>query len=53
MIPIRDTIRSRQFPLVNTMLILLNVLIFIYQVSLGASALDGPYAPPARREKQT
>jgi membrane associated rhomboid family serine protease len=40
MIPIRDTIHARRFPLVNTTLIVLNVLVFLFEVSLGAGSLD-------------
>lgn len=40
MIPIRDTIRSRQFPLVNTTFIIINVLIFFFEASLGSRSLD-------------
>jgi membrane associated rhomboid family serine protease len=40
MIPIRDTIRSRQFPLVNTTFIVINVLIFFFEASLGPRSLD-------------
>jgi membrane associated rhomboid family serine protease len=40
MIPIRDTIRARSFPLVNTTLIVINVLIFIFENSLSPQALD-------------
>ncbi|HEX3033532.1 MAG TPA: rhomboid family intramembrane serine protease [Thermodesulfobacteriota bacterium] len=35
MIPLRDTIRSRGFPFVNVTLIIVNVLIFFYEFSLG------------------
>lgn len=35
MIPLRDTIPSRTFPAVTIMLIALNVVVFIYQLSLG------------------
>ncbi len=35
MLPLRDNIPSRSFPFVNTTLIALNVLAFIYQLSLG------------------
>lgn len=35
MFPIRDTIRSRSFPLVNLALIALNVLVFLFQSSLS------------------
>lgn len=38
MIPIRDTIRSRRFPWVNTAIITLNILIFLYELSLGSQA---------------
>ncbi len=37
MIPIRDTIPSRTFPYVTILLIILNGLIFIFEVSLGDS----------------
>jgi membrane associated rhomboid family serine protease len=35
MIPIRDNATSRSFPLVNTLLIGVNVLVFFYQIGLG------------------
>jgi membrane associated rhomboid family serine protease len=41
MIPLYDTVRSRTFPLVNWLLIALNTLVFLYEISLGSSALDG------------
>ncbi|MCX7681154.1 MAG: rhomboid family intramembrane serine protease [Anaerolineae bacterium] len=34
MIPLRDTIPSRRFPLVNTAIIVLNVLVFLFESSL-------------------
>lgn len=40
MFPIKDTIRSRTFPIVNWMLILANVLIFLYENSLSPQQLD-------------
>jgi membrane associated rhomboid family serine protease len=40
MIPIRDTIRARRFPIVNTLLIVLNVLVFFFEVSLGSRTLN-------------
>ncbi|UNC93445.1 rhomboid family intramembrane serine protease [Candidatus Contubernalis alkaliaceticus] len=44
MIPIRDNIRPRRFPLVNYAFIGLNILIFLYQVTLGPEgALDFVY----------
>jgi membrane associated rhomboid family serine protease len=36
MIPIRDTIPSRSFPIVNTTLIVVNILVFFYELSLGS-----------------
>lgn len=41
MIPIRDTIRSRKFPLVNWLIILANAAAFYYELRIGSSALDG------------
>jgi membrane associated rhomboid family serine protease len=41
MIPIRDTIRSRRFPLVNWLLILANAAAFYYELRIGPSALNG------------
>ena len=35
MIPIRDTITSRTYPVVNTTLIAVNVVVFLFQFSLG------------------
>lgn len=35
MIPLKDTIPSRTFPIGNTLLIVLNIVVYIYQVSLG------------------
>jgi membrane associated rhomboid family serine protease len=40
MIPIRDTVHSERFPLINTMFIVLNVLVFLFQTSLGSQALE-------------
>jgi membrane associated rhomboid family serine protease len=40
MIPLYDTLHSRRFPLVNWLLIVLNVLVFLYEISLSPSALD-------------
>lgn len=40
MIPIRDTIQARRFPVVNITLIILNVLIFWFQSLMGPRALD-------------
>ncbi len=38
MIPLRDTIRSRRKPVITILLIVLNILIFLYQNSLGQRA---------------
>lgn len=35
MIPIRDSVRSRRFPFVTVLIIFLNVLVFLYEVSLS------------------
>ncbi len=40
MIPLYDTVRSHRFPLVNWLLIAVNVLVFLYENSLSTSALD-------------
>jgi len=40
MFPLRDTVRSHTFPLVNLGLIGLNVVVFVYELSLGPSGLD-------------
>ncbi len=40
MIPIRDTVRAQHFPVVNTLLIIVNVLIFLFESSLGPRGLE-------------
>jgi len=40
MIPLRDTIRSRSFPLINFFIIILNAMVFFYELSLSPQALD-------------
>lgn len=40
MIPIRDTIHSDTYPVVNNSLIVINVLVFLYQSSLGPNFND-------------
>jgi len=40
MIPLRDTIRSRSFPLVNLLIIALNAGVFIFEISLSPNGLD-------------
>ena len=40
MFPIRDTIRSRSFPLVNWAIIILNVLVFFFQANLPNSGME-------------
>lgn len=39
MIPIKDTVRATQFPLVNTGFIVVNSAVFLYEVSLGRRLL--------------
>lgn len=41
MIPLYDTLHSRRFPIVNWLLIALNVLVFLYEISLSPTALTG------------
>jgi membrane associated rhomboid family serine protease len=41
MFPLRDTVRSRSFPIVNYGLIAVNVLIFFYESSLSQAQLNG------------
>lgn len=41
MFPLYDTARSRKFPLVNWALIAVNVLVFLYELQLSASGLEG------------
>lgn len=41
MIPLHDTLPSRRLPLVNWLLIFLNVAIFLFESSLGSQALNG------------
>ena len=40
MIPLYDTLRSRRLPIVNWLLIALNVLVFLYEISLSHSGLE-------------
>ena len=40
MFPIRDTIRSRSFPIINWAIIIANVLVFFFQTNLSASGLQ-------------
>ena len=40
MFPIRDTIRSRSLPVVNWLLILANLAVFLYELSLSPAQLD-------------
>ncbi|MFP4475999.1 MAG: rhomboid family intramembrane serine protease [Desulfatibacillaceae bacterium] len=35
MLPIRDTIESKNYPVVNNLLIVVNILVYVYQVALG------------------
>jgi len=38
MLPLQDTIHSRSFPIVNWIIISLNVLVFVLMLSLGSEA---------------
>ncbi len=40
MFPIRDTVRSRSFPIANYGLIAINVVVFLFEVSLGTRGFD-------------
>lgn len=40
MIPLRDTVRSRTFPIVNWALIVANVAVFLFETSLGPNGID-------------
>ncbi|HSB00124.1 MAG TPA: rhomboid family intramembrane serine protease [Anaerolineales bacterium] len=40
MIPLYDTVRTRKFPFVNILLIVANVLVFLYESQLSSSALQ-------------
>ena len=40
MIPLYDTLRSRRMPIVNWLLIAANVLVFLYELSIGPQALQ-------------
>ena len=40
MLPLYDTVHTRKFPLINVLLITLNVLAFLYELQLGPSALE-------------
>ncbi len=40
MIPIRDTIRLNRFPIMNWVIIFLNALVFLYELSLKTTALN-------------
>lgn len=41
MIPLRDSLRSQKWPYINIMLILLNIVIFVYQLGLPDAELIG------------
>lgn len=40
MFPLYDTIRSHRFPFINVMLIVINILAFLYEIRLGPAALE-------------
>ena len=39
MIPLYDTVRSRRFPFINVLLVIVNVLVFLYELQLSRSGL--------------
>jgi membrane associated rhomboid family serine protease len=41
MIPLYDTVRIRRFPLANLLLITANILVFLYELQLNRSGLEG------------
>ncbi len=41
MFPLYDTVRSRKFPLINVLLIIVNVLAFLYEIQMNPSTLKG------------
>ena len=41
MIPLYDTVRSRRFPFINIVLVIINVLAFLYELQLTPSGLKG------------
>jgi membrane associated rhomboid family serine protease len=43
MIPLRDTVRSKNFPLVNVLIIGVNVLVFLWQLSQGSRLNEAFY----------
>ncbi len=40
MIPLRDTVPSQRFPIINILLIIVNVLIFFFETSMGSNGLE-------------
>ena len=40
MFPIRDTVRARSFPIINWVIIILNGLVFYFQINLSSSGLE-------------
>lgn len=46
MIPLKDNIENKQFPIVNTLLIIINVIVFVYEIGLGVNfnSFIGTYA---------
>ena len=40
MIPLRDTIRSRRFPIVNVVLLIMNVAVFLWETLMGSAELE-------------
>jgi membrane associated rhomboid family serine protease len=48
MIPLRDTVPARRFPVVNTAIIVLNVLVFLFQTAWGPEIVQIGGLVPAR-----
>jgi len=40
MLPIKDTIRARTFPIVNWALIIANVMVFMFEISMSDDSLN-------------
>src|SRR5258708_39707402 len=41
MVPLYDTVRSHKFPLINLVLIVINILAYLYELQMGPQALRG------------
>ncbi len=43
MIPIRDSIKSRKFPIINSLFLIANIAVFIFQLKLNSASLLDPF----------